>query len=463
MLALLAAPLFLALAQMPPTPPTPALVPPAGWQGEHLVFPLGFAPELALEGSEDLAFAPGMFDPESDSYFSYALALTLTGEVVVDVAFLDHFLETYYRGLCRAVGAERGLELDLDSVRADVRRAGDGFVATVACFDAFTSGGPLELTLEIEAHATPSTTEVLGLASPLDAEAPVWAELHALRERWRATRPAALTLNHVYFVVDPATYAALVACEPLRRFALCEQRETVRAEASYEGFYVYGRRSYFEFLPAGAAGNPEGSTGLAFGLEREGASAAFAARLAKEELRTFPGPVTRAGPSGQVPWFRILGLEVPRGPLSVFSMEYEGEFLTRWHAELAPAQGGGASRARGDVLARYAAVLGAREPHAAQPFAEVRTVRLALAADQRERLGRYCAIAGYTREEQGGASVLRGPGVELVLEAAAEPGGITALELELTRPFEHPPLALGALELRFDGLRASLVRSNTPR
>src|SRR5262245_1801685 len=112
--------MVLLLALLLPTPPLQAapgqsLLPsiPAGWRREHLEFPLDFAPELEFRGSEDLAFAPGMFTADSDSYFSYALALRLEGDVEVNEALLARFLETYYRGLCRAVGGERKLELDL--------------------------------------------------------------------------------------------------------------------------------------------------------------------------------------------------------------------------------------------------------------------------------------------------------------------------------------------------------------
>ena len=143
MIPLTLLPILLAFQQ----PETALLQIPAGWRYERLDFPLAFAPELELAGIEDLAFAPGMFAPESDSYFSYALALRLAGDVEIDQGFLEHFLVTYYRGLCRAVGDERQLELDLASVAAEVRPDGAGFRAHVALFDPFVTGAALELEL----------------------------------------------------------------------------------------------------------------------------------------------------------------------------------------------------------------------------------------------------------------------------------------------------------------------------
>ena len=128
------------------------LAAPADWRRERLSFPLSFAPELALKGYEDLAFAPGMFSPGTESYFSYVLALRLEGDLEIDAAFLDSFLETYYRGLCGAVAADRKIELDVASIEATVEPDGTRFRAQVALFDAFTTGEPLELVLEIDSH-----------------------------------------------------------------------------------------------------------------------------------------------------------------------------------------------------------------------------------------------------------------------------------------------------------------------
>ncbi len=44
---------------------------PSDWRPEVIPFPLGFAPDLGLEGVEELRFAPGMFDAKAADYFSY--------------------------------------------------------------------------------------------------------------------------------------------------------------------------------------------------------------------------------------------------------------------------------------------------------------------------------------------------------------------------------------------------------
>ncbi len=444
MLALLATLALQADSLLPPAP--------QGWRYERLALPPHFAPELELNGVEDLLFAPGMFAPDSDSYFSYVLALRVEGELEVDEAYLTRFLESYYRGLCRAVGEERKLGLDLAQVKASVRGAADRFRATVAMFDPFVTGEPLEIALEIEVHQAARRTELFALASPLDAEAPIWNELRALGDGWRAARPTPLFLNHLYVVPDRETYAALARCEFLREsFAVFEERETVRADLSYKGLYFYGARTYFEFLPPGAAGLVEGSSGLAFGLEVAGASETLASTLGNRSVRTQIVPITRQLEGEQVPWFRLLGIELPPSPLNLFALEYEPRFLESWHATLAPS-GGGIARAA--VLERYAAALDRSDWRAQAPLADVTEVRLALDDAQRERVLDVCAAAGHEVESAGDGWVVHVPQSRLAIRRSAKPGGVTGFVMSLRSPLEHEPLRLGKAELRFRGRTA---------
>ena len=444
-------PLLLSIAlQSSPAAPASILPPaPAGWRSERLTFPLDFAPAIDLRGVEDLRFAPGMFQPASESYFSYALALHLEGDVEIDLAFLQRFLDDYYRGLCTAVAAERKLDFDADEIEVSVRPDGARYRARIAMIDPFTTGEPLELELELESRSLPRATELLGLASPLDPEAPIWKELRALGAAWRAARPAPVFLNHVYLVPDAATYEALRSAEFLRELGVFEERETVRADASYRGLYLYGRRTYFEFLPPGAAGLAEGASGIAFGLEVRDQTDELAAGLEEAGISAQGSGITRQHEGQQVPWFRILGIEMPAGPLTVFSMEYAPRFLERWNPGPTPA-----GIARADVLARYAAVL--RTVDRPAPLGDVSEVRLALDDAQRERLIAVCELAGYEVEAGADAWTLHGPQHRLVVQRSKEPGGVTGLGLTLQSPVDREPLELGRIRLEFHGATADL-------
>lgn len=53
---------------------------PTGWKTECIPFPLRFAPSLAYSGFEQLHFAPGMFDPKSENYFTYLIFWWVEGK-----------------------------------------------------------------------------------------------------------------------------------------------------------------------------------------------------------------------------------------------------------------------------------------------------------------------------------------------------------------------------------------------
>jgi len=429
----------------------PLLVVPQGWQGERLEFPLDFAPELEFRGVEELAFAPGMFQKGSESYFSYALAIELEGDVALDAPFLEHFLATYYRGLCRAVGESRKLALDLAAVSATVEGGGDHFRATVKAFDPFTDGGPLELALELRTWPRAATTQLFGIASPLPRDAAIWKELGALHQGWMRARPAPLVLNHVSWVVDPATYAALRDEPFLRELGVVEERTVERSDRSYTLLALHGQRTHVEFVRADpVAGLAAGHSELAFGIERAGASEALAIELHRKGRPSRMVPVKRSSEGAAVPWFTLLALEMPAGPLEVVSQEYASRFLTQWNPGLAPRTGG---IGRSAVLQRYAAAAG-QDP-ARGALGDVERVALALDSAQLERLTGIATAAGFVASTDEPTRLL-GPGVSLLLERREAAGGVVRCEFGLRRVLEHAPLELGRLRLRIEGSRAIL-------
>ncbi|MCH9034286.1 MAG: hypothetical protein IID42_07255 [Planctomycetes bacterium] len=98
---------------LPKTPPD--------WRFERIDFPLPFAPELKYDGFEELRFAPGMFNAKSDTYFTYIFAMKLTSKAVLDAPGLKSLLETYFRGLCKAVSEGTDFKIDGSKISAKVR------------------------------------------------------------------------------------------------------------------------------------------------------------------------------------------------------------------------------------------------------------------------------------------------------------------------------------------------------
>ncbi|MBK6315127.1 MAG: hypothetical protein IPF53_12625 [Blastocatellia bacterium] len=141
-------------------PPADAFVyaAPTGWKPERIPFPLGFAPSLSYKGFEQLHFAPGIFDPNSDNYFTSLFFWWVEGEPQVTEETLARELTEYYRRLCAAVGGPKKLNLDLTKVDATVNAVDDGkssptstrrFTGRLNTFDPFNTGEALALQVEI--------------------------------------------------------------------------------------------------------------------------------------------------------------------------------------------------------------------------------------------------------------------------------------------------------------------------
>lgn len=162
---------------------------PPDWKTETLPFPLGFAPAIHHQGSEELRFAPGFFKPAAPGYFSYAFVWWLKGEKPLEAATLAAELNQYYAGLCTAVGKKK---FALDPARYRVVLTGQsatlpGWTALTGeadLYDAFTTGLPLSLHLRAYQRDCPRSGRlaVLVLASPQPESAPIWAELQARAE-----------------------------------------------------------------------------------------------------------------------------------------------------------------------------------------------------------------------------------------------------------------------------------------
>lgn len=423
------------------------LLPPApeGWTYERLDLPLAFAPDLPYRGYEELLFAPGMFEADAPGYFSYVATFRLEGDADLTTASVDHLLTEYYVGLCKGVAQSRQLELDFDAMGVDVVDDGERFIAEVRMFDAFVTGGPLTLRFELDVHPKPEQTELFGIASPAAQDAAIWEELRGLREKWYETRTAPVFLNHLYLVPDRATFDALKASEFLRtEFAAFEERTTVRPDLTYTGLYLYGHRTYFEFLPPGQSREiAEGNSGIAFGLERPGATAELCKRIQEREIQTFQGPLTREVEEQAVPWFEIAGIEgVPADTnLSLFTMEYSPEFLARFHPDRRPADPGIRRR---HVLERYASKLDARD----RPFRDVTDITLELEAPQVARLLELAEVFGYRVED---GTLVHAPEFRMKLVTVEKARGVVGFTMTLREPLRREPLELGKARFTFEG------------
>jgi hypothetical protein len=156
-----------------------ALAIPPDWVDDYLVLPPRFAPGLPLQGGETTREPPGMYEPTSDQFFSYAFLWRLDGNPVLDSDNLRSDITTYYQGLCGAatVTLAATSATALPSARAPVATF-SGTLETGYCFGRPTPTARLEITT----YDCPSYPSVLALISSSVSTSPISLTLAALRD-----------------------------------------------------------------------------------------------------------------------------------------------------------------------------------------------------------------------------------------------------------------------------------------
>lgn len=179
--------------EAPEAPEVPFFMPtPEGWRTETIPFPLGFAPELAYEGLEEIRFAPGMFEEGAEDFWSYAFVWWVPSATSFDAETLSKDLENYFRGLSQAVAQGRGFDTGeaVFAASIEAQAADEGsqrFAGRVQTLDAFATRRPIELDVRIEIWACEGQERRVAFfsLSPQPPSHAIWQTLHSLREGFR--------------------------------------------------------------------------------------------------------------------------------------------------------------------------------------------------------------------------------------------------------------------------------------
>jgi hypothetical protein len=166
---------------------------PEGWKTETIPFPLGFAPELDYEGFEELRFAPGMFKPEEEDFWSYTFVWWVPAATEISAAILQRDLDAYYGGLNHGVNDKEENQPEIPAVRSTVRAvdvAEDApleYAGTIDTFDSFVTQKPISLNFraEVITCADQGHIAVYFELSPQATTHGVWENLHRIREGFR--------------------------------------------------------------------------------------------------------------------------------------------------------------------------------------------------------------------------------------------------------------------------------------
>ncbi|MGZ5049246.1 MAG: hypothetical protein ACXWG1_17470 [Usitatibacter sp.] len=166
------------------TSPIPA---PSEWRAESFIFPLQFAPQIPYEGVEYVRFHPGWTRFAADEGFSYVFMWDVKTAPVTPEDIED-FLEAYFTGLMKNVGAQRKIgDKEIKTAAAAHPMAAlagwdQGYGLEVRTWNAFSKGEPLLLYGEVGQRNCGARMQIFYAFSRTPRDRPIWEGLRAARK-----------------------------------------------------------------------------------------------------------------------------------------------------------------------------------------------------------------------------------------------------------------------------------------
>lgn len=155
------------------------LIAPDNWQSEIIPFPLGFAQEINLVGFEDLRFAPGWNDPNSQEFWTYMFVWYVEIGSPMTESKLTEYFNMYYDGLMGVDDNNRRdttLSYQLDKTLCLFVKTNEGFVGKMRTYDRFFTKNYITLNINVKETFCPKTNKQIILCniSPKPFEDKVW-------------------------------------------------------------------------------------------------------------------------------------------------------------------------------------------------------------------------------------------------------------------------------------------------
>ena len=263
--------------------------------------------------------------------------------------------------------------------------------------------------------------------------------------------PPPVYLSHLYVVLDPASYDAILASPAIHSLADTRQNHIDASNGSWTGIYITAKHTYIELFsskqPPPESG--EGRTGVGLQVETSGGVHAVAdrlrtsfgsrAKLDEESFKQADGRMVRA--------FSIVEVEAGKTPsaLELWVMENDPAFLRAKHPE-----------ARiDDPLTRLRYNAWHYEPELA--LEDIVGVRAALAPAEMAELEIQLRASGWAIERRGDGFIARGPDITFDIVPAGKRAGIRELSLRMSHAVSKQSVSLGLARLQLDGMEGHLT------
>jgi hypothetical protein len=165
---------------------------PASWTFERFALPPAFAPGIPYKGAEELRFAPGMFNKDSATYFTYAFVAQLDNVTAISQNDTRDYLLKYFKGLCGSTAIDRKLVIDTTKITVVVEKKKDTpadetiYDAYMNLFGVFADGAPVKLNMEVKVlvNSAAKKTYLVFIASPREKNDAAWKKLYEIQKEF---------------------------------------------------------------------------------------------------------------------------------------------------------------------------------------------------------------------------------------------------------------------------------------
>lgn len=164
---------------------------PEKWTTEKFPLPPSFAPSITYDGFEDIRFAPGWANPQSNEYWSYTFLWWVNGEKHVNDTILQNQMAAYFTGLVAANTKGKVITNKLIPAKTIIKQIaaapGDAatFKGSITMQDYMdVKLSPLTLNCIVHKKICNGHTALLFLLSPKSETDSVWHALNKLNEEF---------------------------------------------------------------------------------------------------------------------------------------------------------------------------------------------------------------------------------------------------------------------------------------
>ncbi|MDP5093433.1 MAG: hypothetical protein NWQ17_08975 [Polaribacter sp.] len=153
------------------------------WDREIIKFPISWAPNLKVNGFEELLFMPKRADPKSDEFWSLVIAWKIEAKKPLSKIEIEGNLKSYFDGLMKPNHWSADFpEPKVNFTRNKGQNSDINFIGKMTFFDGFYTGKVIDVNLLIEQYFCKKQQETILIyrVSNKNFNEKVWQELNEI-------------------------------------------------------------------------------------------------------------------------------------------------------------------------------------------------------------------------------------------------------------------------------------------